>query len=376
MPYNRKLLYTKTVPSWNTPGGYLGSFDQTGSPITPIQLSSSNDPVSEITYTVTLGSLPNGLTLSDYGEISGTLTGYSANQDVFFTIKATDAEGEFEERDFNISVGGFPYSIDYLIVAGGGGGGEDGYYGSGGGGGGAGGFISSSITGIPANSSTVYAISVGSGGVGTFNHGAGTNGNNSSISGVATAIGGGGGGGYNDKPGKNGGSGGGSAFGETAGTGVAGQGNNGGSANGNTNGGGGAGSSTTSANGGIGAISTLITPAISLANSIGEVSGSDVYFSGGGGGKSGSGGLGGGANGCSSNPGCTSNAAISGLQNSGGGGGVSLRYGTNGGAGGSGVVILRMPTGAYSGNVTGSPIVEVDGTDTILIYTGSGTYTT
>lgn len=374
MAYNRKLLYTKTVPSWNTPGGSLGSFNQTGSPITPIQLSSSNDPESEIIYTVTSGSIPTGLTLSPSGEISGTLTGYSANQDVLFTIRATDAEGEFEERDFNISIGGFPYAIDYLVVAGGGGGGEDGNYANGGGGGGAGGFISSSITGVAPNSSTVYTISVGAGGVGTFNHGAGTNGLNSSISGIATATGGGGGGGFNDQNGRNGGSGGGGSHSGSAGTGISGQGNNGASG-GNTNGGGGAGAAATNANGGIGATTSLITAAFATANSVGEVSGVDVYFSGGGGGKSASGGIGGGADGCSSNPGCTSNSAISGLPSTGGGGGVSIRYGTNGGAGGSGIVILRMPTGGYSGNTTGAPIIEVDGSDTILIYTGSGTYT-
>jgi hypothetical protein len=39
------------------------------------------------------------------------------------------------------------------------------------------------------------------------------------------------------------------------------------------------------------------------------------------------------------------------------------------------VVILRMPTANYSGIKTGSPIVTTDGSDTILKYTSSGTYT-
>jgi hypothetical protein len=43
--------------------------------------------------------------------------------------------------------------------------------------------------------------------------------------------------------------------------------------------------------------------------------------------------------------------------------------------GGSGVVILRMPTANYSGTTTGSPTVGTDGTDTILTFTASGTYT-
>jgi len=46
-----------------------------------------------------------------------------------------------------------------------------------------------------------------------------------------------------------------------------------------------------------------------------------------------------------------------------------------GGNGSSGVVILRLPTAVYSGTTTGSPTVTTDGTDTIIQFTGSGTYT-
>jgi hypothetical protein len=38
-------------------------------------------------------------------------------------------------------------------------------------------------------------------------------------------------------------------------------------------------------------------------------------------------------------------------------------------------VILRMPTANYSGTTTGSPTVTTDGTDTILTFTASGSYT-
>jgi hypothetical protein len=34
-----------------------------------------------------------------------------------------------------------------------------------------------------------------------------------------------------------------------------------------------------------------------------------------------------------------------------------------------------MPTSSYSGTTTGSPTVTTSGSDTILKYTGSGTYT-
>jgi hypothetical protein len=47
----------------------------------------------------------------------------------------------------------------------------------------------------------------------------------------------------------------------------------------------------------------------------------------------------------------------------------------NGGNGGSGRVVLRIPTVAYSGTTTGSPTVTTSGLNTILTYTASGTYT-
>jgi hypothetical protein len=39
------------------------------------------------------------------------------------------------------------------------------------------------------------------------------------------------------------------------------------------------------------------------------------------------------------------------------------------------VVILRMLTSNYSGTTTGSPSVSTSGSDTILNFSGSGTYT-
>jgi hypothetical protein len=43
--------------------------------------------------------------------------------------------------------------------------------------------------------------------------------------------------------------------------------------------------------------------------------------------------------------------------------------------GGSGVVILRMPTANYTGTTSGSPTVSTSGSDTILVYNASGSYT-
>ena len=72
-------------------------------------------------------------------------------------------------------------------------------------------------------------------------------------------------------------------------------------------------------------------------------------------------------------------AEITGTANTGGGGGGGSNNTTTGakgagGSGGSGIVILRLKTSQYSGTTTGSPTVTTDGDETIIQFTGSGTY--
>ena len=45
------------------------------------------------------------------------------------------------------------------------------------------------------------------------------------------------------------------------------------------------------------------------------------------------------------------------------------------GAGGSGLVVLRMATSNYTGTVSGSQSVSTNGSDTIITFTGDGSYT-
>jgi hypothetical protein len=70
-----------------------------------------------------------------------------------------------------------------------------------------------------------------------------------------------------------------------------------------------------------------------------------------------------------------SNAVAGTANTGGGGGGGSSGLGTNSGAGGSGVVILSIPTANYSGTTTGSPTVTTSGSNTILQFNSSGSYT-
>jgi hypothetical protein len=271
------------------------------------------------------------------------------------------------------------YSVDFLVVAGGGGGGQFG------GGGGAGGFRTSTQT---VEVGTVITVTVGDGGAGSTNeNNRGASGSNSSISGsgltTITSAGGGGAGSGGLGGGVSGGSGGGASTnsGDTGGTGNTpstspSQGNNGGntSANDVSGGGGGAGAvggNNSGSNSGAGGAGT--------ANSI---TGSSVTRAGGGGGgargtatSAGSGGTGGGGNGTKSNS--TGGAGTTNTGSGGGGGGYldgGAGYGA-GGNGGKGVVILSMLTTKYSSTSTGSPTVTTSGSNTILQFNGSGSYT-
>jgi hypothetical protein len=257
------------------------------------------------------------------------------------------------------------YDAEYLVVAGGGGAGKPGDNRSGGGG--AGGLLTNyGGTAISFTGGVSYTVTVGAGGAGGTT-GTGTQGSNSVLSGsditTITSIGGGGGGGQTPT---TGGSGGGGGDTESGAAGTVGQGNAGGNGTpGSTAAGGGGGGA--GAVGGNSSSSTGGAGGNGLANSI---TGASVTYAGGGGGicengTGGSGGSGGGGAGDASNGG-------DGTANLGGGGGAGR---TTAGDGGSGVVILRVATAKYSGTTTGSPTVTTDGSDTIIKFNASGSYT-
>ena len=113
-----------------------------------------------------------------------------------------------------------------------------------------------------------------------------------------------------------------------------------------------------------------------------SITGTATYYGGGGGGGSrdirgetgSTGGQGGGGNGGTETQGTAGTDGLGG----GGGGGGGDNYGSHFAAqdGGDGVVIMRIPTASYSGIATGSPTVTTDGSDTVVKWTSSGSYTT
>jgi len=258
-------------------------------------------------------------------------------------------------------------NVEVLVVAGGGGGG----YGEGGygmGGGGAGGLIYKSSFVVTAQAYTVTVGAGGAGGIYSVPTAAVSGGN--SVFGSITAIGGGAGAGslsavVNGTNGGSGGGGGGFATnpGGSGGSETTGQGNRGGNGGNSADadgykggGGGGAGlrgqdateaSATAGCNGGAG---------LELS-----ISGSSIYYAGGGGSgviwsgwvnamTGGSGGAGGGGAGgdSSQTPTQVTTNGTDATPNTGGGGGGAAYQADFGGAGGSGIVIVRYPSPVLS----------------------------
>jgi len=248
-------------------------------------------------------------------------------------------------RNFNLA------EVEVLVVAGGGGGGS--HHGGGGGGGGV--VYNTNFSVTPGSALTVTVGGGGSGGTYSPNANGGNGGN--SVFGSITAVGGGGGGTYPNS-GVSGGSGGGSNNWSTSATGgsaTSGQGFTGGSNNGQTNYGGGGGGAGGTAKG--------------LSNNSGgdglpfSISGTQAYYSGGGGAgvypgygndtSYGYGGLGGGGNGGNGPHGSGTVPTAGGTNTGGGGGSVADLY-QNGAVGGSGIVIVRYqgPQKAIGGTIT------------------------
>jgi hypothetical protein len=369
--------FTVTLPASATAGDTIKLLDYAG---------------TFATNNITLGA--NGLKIN-----GGTLNKMLTTAREAVTITYVDStQGWVSSSGVNYgtqSLDSVPYSVDFLVVAGGGGGGKNtggtGFIGAGGGG--AGGYRNSystetsggggsSETELTFNTGTVYTVTVGAGGAGSTSISNGSNGVDSSISGTGittiTSLGGGGAGsieGIVVHNGSSGGSGGGAGgnSNSTGGSGTSNQGYAGGSQTGNTSSGGGGGASAVGQS-----ISSGVTGGNGGAGLASSITGSSVSRAGGGGAgaytTAGTGGTGGGGNGGASGGG----AGTAGTANTGGGGGGGGGNGNNtagGASGGSGVVILRMPTASYSGTTTGSPTVSTSGSDTILVYNSSGTYT-
>lgn len=89
------------APTWSTAGGSLGSFSTADGAITPIQLVATDlDAHDTVTFSVTTGSLPTGLSMDSAGLITGTPTVVETQT---FTVQATDGKDN-SFREFSIEI--------------------------------------------------------------------------------------------------------------------------------------------------------------------------------------------------------------------------------------------------------------------------------
>jgi hypothetical protein len=346
-------------PVWSTSAGSLGTVYDSLRSSASFTVSATDPESAAITYSVTSGTLPTGMSLnSSTGAITGTPNAVGSDTTSTFSITASDGVNTVA-RSFNIvvkapavvsftSTGSSTWtvptgisSVQVLVIAGGGGGAD-----RHGGGGGAGGFVEHSTFPVTPGGSVSYTV--GSGGPASGQDG--SNGNNS-VFGSITAVGGGGG--RSDSNGYDGGSGAGGNQGPSGGgSGTQGP-SGGGTGYGNPGGAGAAGPGSGGGGGGAGG-SGSPAPSGSVGGAGGNgrsssITGSPVFYAGGGGGgcrsgtTGGNGGPGGGGS-ASRSPNRGPSPASAGTTNTGGGGGGGAETGAGGGAaaaGGPGVIIVR-----------------------------------
>ena len=372
------LLAVNASPAWTVAAGTLTTIYDSGRSGISITTGATDDEGESLTYSVTTGSLPSGLSIaSSTGTITGSTSAVGSDTTVTFTLSVTDGTNT-TTRQYSIiqkaptitsytSTGSGTFSVptglttvNVLVVAAGGGGGGDNA-----GGGGAGGLIYRPAFPVTPGGSISYSVGSGGGGVPGLNHNSQANGGTGQDStfGGLTAKGGGGGASAENphpqqgNPGGSGGGGGGEIVGSSGGTATqpTQPGDSGSYGFGNSGGGSGPAGQAGGGGGGAAQSGSTSTGVLGAAGGNGkqyDISGSQTYYAGGGGGGNQnsesttypSGGQGGGGRGGAGLPsGSSAGNADPGVANRGGGGGGGGNTGPvvgNGGSGGSGIVIV------------------------------------
>ena len=378
------------APVFGVASGSLGTLSTNGAGSSLTAVTATDDEGDSITFSVTSGSLPGGITFNSNGTFSGNATGVASSTTSTFSITATDGTNT-SVRQYTITVnpvyvqlsGSGTWSVpsgvntaEILIVAGGASGSRSPNVS--GGGGGAGGIVhTSSYTFTATDKSSGIAYSVGAGGTGPGTGAGGNydggyrNGEDTTFAisgGTITAKGGGGGAGYggqspyisgfsaNYYDADHGGSGGVGAYTQYAGaspnqgtfSGWTSYGNTGGDGHSDYTGGGGGGAGADGSDapgsnyGGAGGAGQLFSSFTSY--------GENGYFGGGGGGGSQSssaaqGGVGGGGDGGYGSTATTRSGGDATDGTGGGGGGVrNIGYQTftyKSGDGGNGIILIK-----------------------------------
>lgn len=90
------------VPTWSTSAGSLGSVS--GANVANVYLSATDPEGTVVTYELSSGSLPGGLSLSANGLIQGLANSVLANTTYNFVIKAKDTVNNNTDRSFSYTI--------------------------------------------------------------------------------------------------------------------------------------------------------------------------------------------------------------------------------------------------------------------------------
>lgn len=90
------------VPTWSTSSGSLGSVS--GANVANVYLSATDPEGTTVTYELSSGSLPGGLSLSANGLIQGLANSVLSNTTYNFAIKAKDTVNNNTERSFSYTI--------------------------------------------------------------------------------------------------------------------------------------------------------------------------------------------------------------------------------------------------------------------------------
>jgi hypothetical protein len=92
------------LPAFTTSAGQLGNDLPPSSTISTITIVAAEPDSGAISYSITSGALPTGLSLSSGGEITGTTPATTGTTTYNFTVTATDDENQTNSRAFNLVV--------------------------------------------------------------------------------------------------------------------------------------------------------------------------------------------------------------------------------------------------------------------------------
>lgn len=92
-------------PIWITPSGSLGSFPAQVS-LSYAFLANAVSPATSVTYLFLSGNLPEGLSFSSAGILTGTPPNVVADTTYTFSIRATDNLGNLRDRTFSLTISG------------------------------------------------------------------------------------------------------------------------------------------------------------------------------------------------------------------------------------------------------------------------------